>query len=87
GGVVGPVYDAAQILADPHYQARDDIIEIDDPELGHTKMLGVVPKFSKTPGEVKHAGPTLGEHNNLIYRTWLDMNESEVAELETRGTI
>ena len=87
GGVVGPVYDAAQILADPHYQARDDIIEIDDPELGHTKMLGVVPKFSKTPGEVKHAGPTLGEHNNLIYRTWLDMNESQVTELETRGTI
>ncbi len=50
-------------------------------------MLGVVPKFSETPGEVKDVGPTIGNHNILIYGTWLGMNESEVAEPLTRGPI
>ena len=87
GGVVGPVYDAAQIVDDPHYQARDDILEIDDPELGHTRMVGVVPKFSVTPGSVEHAGPTLGEHNGLIFGSWLGYSEQQIEELAGRGVI
>ena len=87
GGVVGPVYDAAQIMADPHIKAREDIIDIDDPELGPTKMLGIVPKFSETPGAVEHAGPTVGEHNQKIYGEWLGLGESELAGLTEQGTI
>ena len=87
GGVVGPVYDAAQIASDPHYQAREDILEIDDPELGRTRMVGVVPKFSRTPGSVEHAGPTLGEHNNHIYGSWLGYSEENIAELKEQGVI
>ena len=87
GGVVGPVYDAAQIMDDLHYQAREDIIDIDDPQLGKTKMLGVVPKFSETPGSVEHAGPTVGEHNGHIYGSWLGLDESELADLAGQGTI
>ena len=87
GAVVGPVYDAAQIMADPHYQARGDIIDIDDPELGKTKMLGIVPKFSETPGAVEHAGPTVGEHNQHIYGSWLGLDEGDLAELTGQGTI
>ena len=87
GGVVGPVYDAPQIISDPHYQAREDIIDIDDPQLGKTKMLGVVPKFSVTPGSVEHAGPTIGEHNRLIYGSWLNLNDTQLADLSDQGTI
>ena len=87
GGVVGPVYDAPQIISDPHYQAREDIIDIDDPQLGKTKMLGVVPKFSVTPGSVEHAGPTIGEHNRLIYGTWLNLADTQLADLSDQGTI
>ena len=87
GGVVGPVYDAPQIISDPHYQAREDIIDIDDPQLGKTKMLGVVPKFSVTPGSVEHAGPTIGEHNRLIYGSWLNLDDTQLAELSDQGTI
>tara|TARA_B100000809_G_scaffold46179_1_gene40570 strand:- start:469 stop:1680 length:1212 start_codon:yes stop_codon:yes gene_type:complete len=87
GGVVGPVYDAPQIMSDPHYQAREDIIDIDDPELGKTKMLGIVPKFSETPGAVEHAGPTVGEHNQRIYGSWLGLDEGELAEMTGQGTI
>ena len=87
GGVVGPVYDAPQIISDPHYQAREDIIDIDDPQLGKTKMLGVVPKFSVTPGSVEHAGPTIGEHNRLIYGSWLNLDDTQLADLSDQGTI
>lgn len=87
GGVVGPVYGAADIVEDPHYQAREDIIEIDDPELGHTRMLGIVPKFSETPGAVEHAGPTVGQHNAAIYAAWLGLGEAELAGLSERGII
>ena len=87
GGVVGPVYDAARIMDDPHYRAREDILEIDDPELGPTKMLGIVPKFSETPGSVEHAGPTLGQHNAEVYGEWLGFGEDRLAELGSRGVI
>ena len=87
GGVVGPVYNAAQIVDDPHYQAREDIIEIDDPELGHTRMLGIVPKFSETPGAVEHAGPTVGQHNSSVYGSWLGLGDDELGGLKERGTI
>jgi len=87
GGVVGPVYDAPQIMSDPHYQARENIIDINDPELGKTKMLGIVPKFSETPGAVKHAGPNVGEHNQHIYGSWLGLDEGELADLTGQGTI
>jgi crotonobetainyl-CoA:carnitine CoA-transferase CaiB-like acyl-CoA transferase len=87
GGVVGPVYDAAQIVDDPHYQAREDILNVDDPELGPTRMLGIVPKFSGTPGAVEHAGPRLGEHNRPVYGAWLGYSDEQLKELETQGII
>ena len=80
-GWVGPVYDMAQIVEDPHYLAREDILEIDDPELGRTRMLGIVPKFSRTPGDVSHAGPRLGEHNAQVYGSWLGYGEETIVRL------
>ena len=87
GGVVGPVYNSADIMADPHYQDRDDIVEMDDPELGNTRMIGLVPKFSETPGALRHMGPTVGQHNATVYGDWLGLNETELAELSDAGII
>lgn len=87
GGVVGPVYNSADISADPHYQERDDIVEINDPELGQTRMLGLVPKFSDTPGELRHMGPTVGAHNYAVYGDWLGLNDADLAALAGDGVI
>jgi crotonobetainyl-CoA:carnitine CoA-transferase CaiB-like acyl-CoA transferase len=87
GGVVGPVYNTRQIVEDPHYLERADIIDVDDPDLGHTRMLGVVPKFSETPGAVSHAGPRLGEHNQEIFREWLGLEDADLGELSRKGLI
>lgn len=55
---IAPVYNAAQILDDPHYRARQSIVEVLDPELGPIAMPGIVPRLSKTPGLIRHTGPT-----------------------------
>ncbi len=61
----GRVYTAADMLADDHYHARS-MIERHMSRAGvDTAMLGVVPKFSRTPGSVHDVGPTLGEHTHL----------------------
>jgi formyl-CoA transferase len=83
----GPVFNMADIARDPHYQARENIIELEDPELGHVRMPGVVPKFSKTPGRVRWAGPRLGEHNEEIYCGLLGMNKEELERLQSEGVI
>ncbi len=87
GGVVGPVYGSAQIVDDPHYQDREDVIEVEDPEIGSTLMPGIIPKFSDTPGAVEHAGPSLGQHNAKVLWSWLGYDDQSVADLADRGVI
>ena len=67
GVPVSAVYSIADIFEDPHYAARDMLVEVDHPKLGNLTVPGVVPKFSETPGAVRSAGPTLGEHNQEVY--------------------
>ncbi len=87
GGVVGPVYNISDIVDDPHYQERDDILEIEDSELGKTRMVGIVPKFNETPGRVDHAGPQLGQHNESVYESWLGHSPEYLYDLAKRGII
>src|SRR5690606_5147412 len=65
--VAGPVYNIERIFRDPQYRAREAIITVDDPDFGPVKMQNVVPKFSKTPGRVRHAGLAMGTHNEEFY--------------------
>jgi len=87
GGVVGPVYNISDIVDDPHYQEREDILEIEDSELGKTRMVGIVPKFGETPGRVDHAGPTLGQHNESVYGSWLGHSPEYLDDLAKKGII
>jgi len=60
----GRVYTAADMLGDEHYAARE-MVQRHVARTGiDTPMLGVVPKFSRTPGSISDVGPTLGEHTD-----------------------
>lgn len=62
----GKIYDAADIAADPHYQARDMLLasQLDD---GTAVILpGIVPKLTVTPGRVHSRAPTLGQHTDAV---------------------
>jgi formyl-CoA transferase len=50
-------------------------------------MLGIVPKFSDTPGAVGHAGLRLGEHNAEVYGEWLGYSEARMDDLHRRGIV
>ena len=75
---IAPVYDIEQILADEHFRARNDVITVEDPELGPVRMQNVVGKFSETPGGIERAGPKLGEHNREVLIGELGFSEEEV---------
>ena len=87
GGVVGPVYGSSQIVQDPHYLEREDVVRVEDPEIGPTLMPGVIPKFGDTPGAIEHAGPKLGEHSHAVLESWLGYDAGRITELEDNGVI
>jgi formyl-CoA transferase len=84
---IGPVYSVADQFEDPHFESRQDIVEVPDPELGTIKMQGLVPRFSATPGEVEFAGPPKGAHNLEILRDWLGLPEEKLRELKEKGVV
>jgi len=81
-----PIYDIADVFADPQVVARNAIVSVPDAELGSVRMQGVVPRFSETPGRVVQAGPTLGQHNEEVYGA-LGLSAAEIAALEARKII
>lgn len=63
---VAPVYDVADVLADPHFTARKVAVNVPDPELGTVCMPNVPFQLSETPGSIRRAGPALDEHAEEI---------------------
>lgn len=87
-GVTGErIFTMADIEADEIYHEREDIITMDDPELGPIRMQGIVPKFTQAPGQVWRPGPALGADNVAIYGEWLGLSEDECADLRKRSVI
>lgn len=85
--VVGPVFQTPRILSDPQYRARGNVAVVQDPDLGAIPMPGIVPKFSRTPGKIRHAGPRLGEHNEAVYSELLGLSHNDMARLIQEGVI
>ena len=56
------VFTAAEMIDDPHYLARGMVQLITSRQGIELPTLGVVPKFSRTPGSINDVGPLLGEH-------------------------
>ncbi|MEL0077897.1 MAG: CoA transferase [Rhodospirillales bacterium] len=62
----GPVMDHLETFSDPHIIAREMIAKVHHPKAGSGQTLGTPIKLSKTPGGVRRAAPTLGEHNDEV---------------------
>jgi crotonobetainyl-CoA:carnitine CoA-transferase CaiB-like acyl-CoA transferase len=84
---VGPVFNVADIIADPHAQARDMVVDSPDGDGPPLKMEGVVPKMSETPGAVRHAGRDMGADNTEIFEHQLGLSPEELAALKSDGII
>jgi crotonobetainyl-CoA:carnitine CoA-transferase CaiB-like acyl-CoA transferase len=82
----GRIYSVADIVADPHYQARDMLLQAQLPGGASVKMPGIVPKLSETPGEVRWQGPALGEHTGSVLSE-LGFASEEVERLRREGAV
>lgn len=79
GAAVAACNNIEEIFEDEHFKSRENIIAIDDQELGAPlKMQNVVGKFSRTPGKIRHTGPKLGQHNYEILIETLEFNKEEL---------
>ncbi len=68
GVPAGPIHDFAQVLTDPHTQARRMIEDVEHPVAGTVHTLGFPLKLSETPLRVRRPPPLLGEHSAEILR-------------------
>ena len=84
GVPAGKSYDAADIANDPHYQARDMILETKLPDGSTVHVPGIVPKLSATPGQINREAPTLGQHTSEILDS-LGIDKTKQADWKSRG--
>jgi formyl-CoA transferase/succinyl-CoA--D-citramalate CoA-transferase len=77
----GRIYTAPDMLGDPHYLARDMVIRVLAEQGWEVPMAGVVPRFSRTPGSVRHAGPALGADTADVLAEVAGLSEAEIAEV------
>ena len=82
----GPIYDLAQVYADPQVQARQMFVEMDDPDLGIIKNIGIPLKLSLTPGRIRRRAPGLGEHTREVL-LGAGYSTDEVTRLAEAGVV
>jgi crotonobetainyl-CoA:carnitine CoA-transferase CaiB-like acyl-CoA transferase len=83
---IAPVYDARDILADPHLAAIDALVTVDDEELGPIKMTNVISRLSETPGEIRSAGGRHGADTGAVFAE-LGVPPEELARLRAEGVV
>jgi formyl-CoA transferase len=82
----GNIYSAADIYSDPQYRAREMIVERHLPDGQPISMPGIVPKLSRTAGEVGVPGPELGQHTHEILIR-CGYSETEIERLSAQAVI
>ncbi|MFB7336189.1 CaiB/BaiF CoA transferase family protein [Streptomyces adustus] len=87
GVPAGLIYTAEDMLADPHFRARQAIVRLMHDKLGSFPMQNVAPRLSATPGAVRTLGPELGQHNDEVYGGLLGLDTEARARLREQGVI
>jgi crotonobetainyl-CoA:carnitine CoA-transferase CaiB-like acyl-CoA transferase len=83
---VGKVYDVEEMVVDPQIVHRRMIVDAEHPKFGKVRQFGIAIKLSDTPGTIRVAAPTPGEHTEDVLRE-LGLGDAEVARLRTGGVI
>jgi crotonobetainyl-CoA:carnitine CoA-transferase CaiB-like acyl-CoA transferase len=87
GVPVGTIYDAADILADPHMAARGDVITVDDPVAGPLRQQAPFPRLDGQVPRAPTPAPLLGQHNHEVWRELVGLPADEFDALRASGII
>ncbi len=83
----GDIYRGAEMLEDAHFKAREAIARVMHPTLGELRMQNVAPRLSETPGRIRDAGPSLGQHNDEVLRGLLGLDAGRLSQLQAAQAI
>ena len=81
------VYLMEDIVGDPHFAARHQVVSVETTDHGNLLQPGVVPILTGTPGRISARAPKLGEHNDEVFTGLLGMSADEVEGLKSKGLI
>ncbi len=84
---IAPVYDARDIVEDPHIRETEMLIEVPDDELGPVLMHNVMWRMSETPGRIRHTGRPLGADTDEVLEGDLGVSPDEVRRLREKGVV
>ncbi|CAM4162483.1 CaiB/BaiF CoA transferase family protein [Bordetella muralis] len=81
-----PIKTMAEVVDDPHLQARDMFVpvQVDGVEV---KAFGSPMKLSRTPVHVQGAAPNFGEHNEVVLKGWLGIDETDYQRYVGEGVV
>jgi crotonobetainyl-CoA:carnitine CoA-transferase CaiB-like acyl-CoA transferase len=82
-----PILSSRDTAEDPHYRARNVHVEWEDEQVGKVKGVGVVPKFSATPGKIWRGSVPIGHDNELVYGKLAGLDGAALARLREQGVI
>lgn len=82
----GPIYDVADLSADPHFRARGlfEQVEVNGRRL---EIPALMPRLCDTPGATEWPGPAVGSHTDEVLRDVLGLDEAAIALLRADGVI
>jgi crotonobetainyl-CoA:carnitine CoA-transferase CaiB-like acyl-CoA transferase len=84
---MGPIFDAADIVNDPHIVGTGMLTEVPDPDFGQIKMVSPFGRMSVSPGRIRSSGPALGAHSDEVLIDVLGLSAERVAELRDKGVV
>ncbi|MDF0542727.1 CoA transferase [Sphingobium sp. H39-3-25] len=80
-------YTAADCAADPQYRHRGMVREVEDPLLGKVLHTGIVPHLPESPGAIRWAGPSIGQHTDEVLAELAGLTEQELVSLRHAGVV
>lgn len=88
GVPAGPIFDMDDIANDEHIVGeREMLVKVDQPGIGEVTVTNNPIKLSDTKPVIRRPAPLLGQHNNEVYRDWLDFSEAKINELKEKGIL
>lgn len=83
---VGKVLEPDELINDPQLKHRKIIVEMDHPEDGKIRQVGVAIKLSDTPGNIRKFSPVLGENSTDILNQ-LGYSTDMIDKLNQKGIV
>ena len=82
----GRIYTVADIAADPHYQARGMLSEVEMDDGTLLSVPGIVPKLSRTPGSHRRNAPQIGQDTDDVLRE-MGLSPEQIKTLKDQGIV